>query len=772
MKRFLFLSILFGLTFPSPAEEKAANEDSGESKDPAAGHSYHGEVFNEGPRQSAVAIPGTGDVNFPVTSDHKSVQPFFNQGIGQLHGFWDFEAERTFRQVAAFDPDCAMAYWGMAMANFKNDKRGKGFIDKAVERKDKASGKEKMWIDGLAAYFKDPKVDLKKRLREFVRSIEEIAMEYPDDIEAQAFLMKQIYYNHGKGLAIPSHYAINLLADKILRADPDHPANHYQIHLWDRETPEKALTAAANCGPAAPGIAHMWHMPGHIYSRLHRYADATWQQEASARIDHAHMIRFQIVPDRIHNFAHNNEWCIRNFDFLGQHSRSVELATNMISLPRLAKFKDKEDESTYDPKGSSWQYGRQRLRDSLVRFEQWQELIRQAENGILKPDGKSILQRDHDRFVGIAKFESGDSAGGKAHLAALRKVLEEKTGKRDMAVADAETKAKESKKKDAEIKKAKESAEKEFKSDIDTYMKLVQELETYEALFANPADTERALELLPKLKDLAKWRHARLWHRAGNEEKAIETAAAAVKSGENEVLPLAAQIEILHAAGKEKEARTAFDQLRTTGHLADLETLPLKRLSSIAKSFGYPADWRTAPAPAKDLGERPDLDSLGPFRWTPPSAPAFLLTNAEGENVSLSDYEGRPVLVIFFLGQECIHCMEQLNAFAPLTQKYKDAGIEILAVSSDESSALASTLQGTDDKKSPFPFPVVSDSSLDHFRAYRAFDDFENMALHGTYLIDGDRRIRWQEISYDPFMHPEWLLQECKRLLQADPSDS
>ncbi len=43
----------------------------------------------------------------------------------------------------------------------------------------------------------------------------------------------------------------------------------------------------------------MWHMPGHIYSKLKRYDDAAWQQEASARVDHAHMIRYQIIPESI-----------------------------------------------------------------------------------------------------------------------------------------------------------------------------------------------------------------------------------------------------------------------------------------------------------------------------------------------------------------------------------------------------------------------------------------------------------------------------------------
>src|SRR5437899_5475303 len=68
---------------------------------PAAGHSLHGEAFNEGPRQRARLIPGTGKVELKITSKSHKAQKFFNQGVGQLHGFWYFEAERSFRQVAA-----------------------------------------------------------------------------------------------------------------------------------------------------------------------------------------------------------------------------------------------------------------------------------------------------------------------------------------------------------------------------------------------------------------------------------------------------------------------------------------------------------------------------------------------------------------------------------------------------------------------------------------------------------------------------------------------
>ena len=100
--------------------------------EPAAGHSTHGEAFNEGPRQQAVLMDGLPRLKFEITTSKPLAQRFFLQGIAQLHGFWYWEAERSFRQAAAYDPGCAMAYWGMAMANVNNDKRAKAFLVNAV----------------------------------------------------------------------------------------------------------------------------------------------------------------------------------------------------------------------------------------------------------------------------------------------------------------------------------------------------------------------------------------------------------------------------------------------------------------------------------------------------------------------------------------------------------------------------------------------------------------------------------------------------------------
>src|SRR5687768_3378199 len=144
MRCFAFL-ILSALLIPCAAAQEA------KPAEPAAvvklGHSLHGEVFNEGPRQKAYLMAGMPQISFAVTTKNEEAQKFFTQGVGQLHGFWYYEAERSFRQAAALDPDLAMAYWGLAMANMGNDKRGKAFAEQAVKRKDKAGERERMYID-------------------------------------------------------------------------------------------------------------------------------------------------------------------------------------------------------------------------------------------------------------------------------------------------------------------------------------------------------------------------------------------------------------------------------------------------------------------------------------------------------------------------------------------------------------------------------------------------------------------------------------------------
>ena len=384
-------------TAETNSEDTTSEELITESGEILAGHSKHGEVFNEGPRQKAYRMPGTGKVKFEVTSDVEAVIPFIEQGIGQLHGFWYFEAERTFRHAATLDPDCAMAYWGMAMANVNNKDRAKGFAEKALELSENASEREKLYINGLHEFYTSEK-KRKEKESAFIKSFEKIAEEYPDDLEAKAFHGYTLYKYRGS--SDKTHAEVDVVLDSVLAKEKNHPVHHYRIHLWDHKSPQRALDSAAKCGSSANAIAHMWHMCGHIFSRVKRYDDASWFQEASARVDHRHMMHDSVMPDQIHNFAHNNEWLIRNLMNVGRVNDALDLAKNMIELPRHPKY------NMLDKRNSA-SYGRDRLINVLDRFELWEQAIVLADSPYLEPTDDHEEQLKRLRLLGEAYARSG-----------------------------------------------------------------------------------------------------------------------------------------------------------------------------------------------------------------------------------------------------------------------------------------------------------------------------------------------------------------------------
>ncbi len=61
---------------------------------------------------------------------------------------------------------------------------------------------------------------------------------------------------------------------------------------------------------------------------------------------------------------------------------------------------------------------------------------------------------------------------------------------------------------------------------------------------------------------------------------------------------------------------------------------------------------------------------------------------------------------------------------------------------------------------------MVADPRLDAFQSYRAYDNFEQIALHGTFVIDPNGFVRWHDESSEPFMDVDFVLAESKRLLR------
>ena len=726
------------------------------------GHSYHGEVYNEGPRQAAYLMGGTGPIDFKVTTTSEEAQKFFNQGVGQLHGFWYFEAERSFRQVVMLDPACAMGYWGMAMANERNKKRGREFIAIAQENEESVTDRERAYIAALAKYFRDDKRKDKERKGDYASDLKQIMEDWPADIEAKAFYALQLWKNN-RVIKIKDRKVPDKILNEVLAREPNHPCHHYRIHLWDVSPgATNVLNSSARAGQAAPAIAHMWHMPGHIYSRLKRYSDGAWQQEASARTDHAYMINNRVMPDQIHNFAHNNEWLIRNLNYLGAVDRAVDLARNMIELPRHPSYNSFK-------KGSA-NYGTLRLLETLSRFELWDEAIRLSRTQYLAPSDNNDHEVRRAHVLGLAYAWTKDADGVKQQLDALKQLKAKRPKpKKPDPKAGSKSAPKASAKSKSQSKGTSKGKSRSRRPPPVGWLATLRTIEAAEAEINTvhhflSGNEKEARTWFAKASKIAPERRSQLHALFGDQKKAIDIARSVVKRDSNRTQPLANLIRILWQFDEQKDAIAEFKKLRKISAEADIEAPIFAALQPVAKAAGFKSDWRPELTRPADFGQRPSLDSLGPFRWTPPSALKWELPNEKNELVSSTDYGGKAVIVIFYLGAGCTHCIEQLAAFHPLKDDFEKLGISLVGISTDSRYGLAKSAELAA-KDGGFSFPLVADPALSVFKRYRCYDDFEKLTLHGTFLISPQGRVLWQDISYEPFTKTDFLLKESKRLL-------
>ncbi|HLJ11100.1 MAG TPA: peroxiredoxin family protein, partial [Planctomycetaceae bacterium] len=512
------------------------------------------------------------------------------------------------------------------------------------------------------------------------------------------------------------------------------------------------------------GIAHMWHMSGHIFSDLARYADAAWQQEASARVDHAYMHRDHVLPDQIHNYAHNNEWLIRDLSYVGRVRDALALARNLIEIPRHPLHNVLSG-------GKSAHFGRMRLFEVLSRYELDDELIALCETTYLEPTEIPAEQVNRIRHLGAAFLRKGEIERGLSLIAELEQRLKKERYR--LNVADSPPPA-------GPLARGESPAADEFRPDPvllpmpedDGRLKplelAIDELKG--RLAVAQGDYRAGVPLLQRSGGVNPVYLARIEFLAGNREAALKMGRDALASHKNEVQPLAEMVDLLWQAGEQKEAGERFHELRESSGKIDLEIPVFARLAPIAAALNLPNDWRIVKPPSADVGERPPLDSLGPFLWQPSLAPEWTLPDAEGRQIALSQYRGKPVVVIFYLGYQCLHCAEQLQAFAPLAKEFEDAGISIVAISSDDQQGLAKSVENY--KPGAFPFPLAADPSLDTFKAYRAHDDFESRPLHATIFVDAEGLDRWHDISFEPFRDARFVLNEARRLLAISATQS
>jgi tetratricopeptide (TPR) repeat protein len=243
-----------------------------------------------------------GKVTFPTSCD-PGVQAEFDRGVAMLHSYWFLIARRNFEAILQKDPNCAMAYWGVAMdllgntlATTPTKVEAQAAWD-ALEKARAAGAKtprERDWIEALSAYFRDyDKVPVDARLTAYNAAMERMARTYPDDYEAKAYYALTLQASAPKtDLSYANQLKSAALLEKLFEQNPQHPGvTHYLIHAYDfAPLAEKGVASARRYAGIAPAVPHARHMPSHIYSMV-----GLWEESIASNAS-----ALEIQPDYYH----------------------------------------------------------------------------------------------------------------------------------------------------------------------------------------------------------------------------------------------------------------------------------------------------------------------------------------------------------------------------------------------------------------------------------------------------------------------------------------
>lgn len=713
------------------------------------GHSKHGSAFDSGMRQRPWKIEGIGTTHFPITVNVPAlaaeVQQWFDQGNTLLHNFWFEEAERSFRWCLKLDPECAMAYWGLARTgitwfvdgNFEEpaNQRYLDFLVEAVRRKSKVTPRERAYIEAWAESYRPGESDPQKRL---VAKLQQVVLAYPDDLEAKALFA--LFSIRGKNAL-----GNELVLQQVFAAQPDHPgAHHYRIHTWDRADPVQAIQSCQRYGPVAPSSGHANHMPGHIYSKIGMWHEAARSMDRATRVELRYMSEHLALPFESWNFAHNRNFLCHIQEQLGMEAAARSGARDLIDAPRDPKKNKDGSDGDIDQ-------GMKALVRGLLRFERWEEILKPG----AIPWREVEADNDSRAFAeAIALIATGKVEEARPKLALLKKRVDavegvaaksERPGAFSLRLAIGEGLLRDA---DGDllgaVQRLTQAGEIEAK---------LREYEGYEN--DPPDDPWSAWHVLGEM-----------FRRRGDQRLAVAAYERALTVLPNDAFALAGLAQSRAALGERDAAKAAAGRFAHVWSAADAGLRWPRELAALKLG-----ETPVAATPAQERPYRLDSNAdVGPLDWEPFAAPDLDVVDASGARVRLADFRGKNVLLVFFLGEECAHCVEQLKK---LDEKAKSGGLRdtvLLGVSSapPEKNRNSEQLGG-------LAWKLLSDVDHSNARRFASYDDFEELELHSTILIDAQGRVHWKRTGGDPFMDVEFLAKQIERLgsdAKAAPASS
>ena len=247
-------------------------------------------LADQGTHHEELSPEQVGTVHFPVSCSPQVAQPF-ERAVALLHSFWYEEAQKEFEDVSRRDPQCAMAFWGIAMSlwhqlwnhpDASTSKNAAEDLQKA-ERLNPKTQRERDYIEAIALFYQEPDPNhYHERATRYADAMEQMYRKYPQDREAAAFYALSLLASEpDSDTSNVNRKKAAAILEKLFAVEPDHPGvAHYLIHSYDKpELAELGLAAARRYAKIAPAAPHALHMPSHIFARL-----GLWQDDIESNL--------------------------------------------------------------------------------------------------------------------------------------------------------------------------------------------------------------------------------------------------------------------------------------------------------------------------------------------------------------------------------------------------------------------------------------------------------------------------------------------------------
>src|SRR5213594_2303174 len=421
------LLLLFALTLQGCRENRDSQQQLAAPHHPVI-------VSPSVPAGTARLMEGMGKVDFPITTNSKDAQAFFNQGVAQLYGFWFVEAERSFLEAARLDPNAAMAYWGIAMAapgTFlpayqilltpnpgppvtppnSPESRARAAIVKAQALRDSITPRERLYIEAIAAHHNPA---LRDQDAAYIAAMRRLVELFPDDLEAKAILalaLENGYDAPAKSPKAGTGESLKLLR-QVLAKDPNHAgAKHFLIHaLEGSKNLRDALPLANRYAALAPNIPHVLHMPGHVYAQIGMFDEAVnafMTADAKEREYMSADPRYSKL-----SYVHNEILLLHVLGLAGRYRDAMSRIAGL--MPAKESLADRETAEFL------YRVGWFALMKTLVRFEKWHEILDGKTLPILAQPPESLW---YHWARGLAYAATSRTAEARNSLAAMEQLM-------------------------------------------------------------------------------------------------------------------------------------------------------------------------------------------------------------------------------------------------------------------------------------------------------------------------------------------------------------